>query len=129
MCNETLLKSYPICKEILETLAEEGKKIAFTSLRKKISTALGCKISHQNFERALAIVNRESWHERNVILTVLVCCDRGLPGMKLWVQAKGLGAISCIPTDPFDQRDTTSHLVEAVFKAYAIKVEPLQRVF
>lgn len=121
MCDDTLLISYPICKQILENYAEDERRINFTSLQKKVSTSLGCEISHQTFERTLAMVNQDSWKEHKVILTALVRCNRGLPGMKLWFQSKALGAISVIPNDYFDQKEVTSRLTKAVFVAYKQK--------
>src|SRR5688572_29393312 len=118
MCDDILLKSYPLCKQILENYAENERKINFTSLQKKVSTSLGCEISHKDFERTLAVVNQESWKACKVILTVLVRCNRGLPGKKLWFQSKALGAISVIPDDYFDQKEVTSRLTKVVFAAY-----------
>jgi hypothetical protein len=118
MRDDLLLKSHTVCKQILENYAEDERKINFTSLQKKISIALGQTIPHKDFESILATVNGDSWQARKVILTVLVRCNHGLPGMKLWFQAKALGAISVIPNDYHDQKAITSRLMKDVFSAY-----------
>lgn len=118
MDNNDLLKCSVESKRVLETYAEGERVVSFTTLQKKLSTTLGWDVSYECLWRSLAIVNRQSWTERKVLLSVIVKCNYGLPGMKLWVQAKNLGAITNLPSDFPEQKRQAQVLTRRVFDSY-----------
>lgn len=127
MDNNELLKCSIESKRLLETYAGEERESTFNALEKKLSVILDRKISYECLWRSLAIVNRQSWDERKVLLTVIVRCNRGLPGMKFWVQAKNLGAISALPTDYLEQKSQARVLTRRLFDAYK-KHDPIPQI-
>lgn len=127
MDTNELLKCSIESKRLLETYAMEERKLTFNALEKKLSVILGQKISYECLWRSLAIVNRQSWNERKVLLTVIVRCNYGLPGMKFWVQAKNLGAITVVPLDHVDQKWQTQALTRRLFDAYK-KHNPIPQI-
>lgn len=106
------------CLEILVKQASEKKQTGFSILHKRVQKAAELEISRQFFELVLAGVNEQSWREHKVLLTVLVRCKFGLPGMKFWAQAKTLGAVTEVPQHEMDQQAIARGLMERVFCAY-----------
>lgn len=127
MDNNDLLKCSNESKRILEQYAKEERELGIHMLEKKLSVVLGKKVSYECLWRSLAIVNRQSWKERNVLLTVIVKCNRGLPGMKFWLQAKNIGAISALPTDYLEQKSQARILTRRLFDAYK-KHDPIPQI-
>ena len=127
MDNNDLLKCSIESKRILEQYAKEERELGIHVLEKKLLVILGKKVSYECLWRSLAIVNRQSWRERNVLLTVIVKCNRGLPGMKFWVQAKNLGAVTALPSDYLDQKCRAKVLTRRLFEAYK-KFDPTLQI-
>ena len=127
MDSNDLLKCSIESKRILESYAKEEQELGIHALEKKLSVILGRKVSYECLWRSLAIVNRESWRERKVLLSVIVRCNRGLPGMKFWVQAKNLGAISNLPTDYLEQKTKARLLTRRLFDSYR-KHDPIPQI-
>lgn len=127
MDNNDLLKCSIESKYLLETYAKEERSLAFNALEKKLSTILGWNVSYECLWRSLAIVNRQSWYERKVLLSVIVRCNYGLPGMKFWVQAKNLGAITVVPSDHTEQKRQAQALTRRLYDAYK-KFDPILQI-
>lgn len=127
MDNNNLLKCSIESKRILEQYAKEERELGIRVLERKLSILLGKKVSYECLWRSLAIVNRQSWRERNVLLTVIVKCNRGLPGMKFWVQAKNLGAVTALPSDYIDQKCRAQALTRRLYDAYK-KFDPKPQI-
>jgi hypothetical protein len=127
MDNNDLLKCSIESKHLLETYASEERQLSINTLNRRLSAILGCDVSYECLWRSLAIVNRQSWKECNVLLTVIVRCNRGLPGLKFWLQAKNLGAIAALPTDYQEQKRQAQVLTRRLFDAYK-KHDPITQI-
>lgn len=127
MNNDDLLKCSIESQHLLETYASEERELSINTLRRRLSAIVGWEISYECLWRSLAMVNHQSWRERKVLLTVIVRCNRGLPGMKFWVQAKNLGAIAAIPTDYQEQKWQAQVLTRRLFDAYK-KHDPILQI-
>jgi hypothetical protein len=127
MDNNDLLKCSIESKHLLESYAREERELSINTLNKKLSAILGWEVSYECLWRSLAIVNRQSWREHKVLLTVIVRCNRGLPGMKFWLQAKNLGAIAALPTDYVEQKWKAQALTRRLFDAYK-KHDPVSQI-
>lgn len=118
MDNNDLLRCSIESKRFLENYAKDERSVSFTTLKKKLSIILGWDVSYECLWRSLAVVNRESWQEQKVLLSVIVRCNHGLPGKKFWFQAKNLGATTVVPSDYSEQKRYAQVLTRRLFDAY-----------